>query len=112
MEDVSKGGADELPVKHDGKNKALSVCWILGFGSLSFMEQYANHWIRISSYSFPSSGAGSRFRWNSPPLQRWVQQDGRSVKFGAGNMSAYLFDPEIYTNGRISVPGGRRDIVP
>ncbi|CAN1810879.1 Equilibrative nucleotide transporter 3 [Linum perenne] len=34
MEAASNGGADELPAKLEGKNKALFVCWILGFGSL------------------------------------------------------------------------------
>ena len=28
-----------------------------------------------------------------------------SVKFGEGDGSAYLFDPDIYTDGRISVQG-------
>ncbi|RLM87334.1 fasciclin-like arabinogalactan protein 15 [Panicum miliaceum] len=32
------------------------------------------------------------------------EADG-SVKFGAGEGSAYLFDPDIYTDGRISVQG-------
>jgi hypothetical protein len=32
------------------------------------------------------------------------EADG-SVKFGTGEKSAYLFDPDIYTDGRISVQG-------
>ncbi|KAH0904869.1 hypothetical protein HID58_044372 [Brassica napus] len=32
------------------------------------------------------------------------EADG-SVKFGSGDRSAYLFDPDIYTDGRISVQG-------
>lgn len=32
------------------------------------------------------------------------EADG-SVKFGHGDGSAYLFDPDIYTDGRISVQG-------
>lgn len=32
------------------------------------------------------------------------EADG-SVRFGAGDSSAYLFDPDIYTDGRISVQG-------
>ncbi|PSS15840.1 Fasciclin-like arabinogalactan protein [Actinidia chinensis var. chinensis] len=32
------------------------------------------------------------------------EADG-SVKFGEGDVSAYLFDPDIYTDGRISVQG-------
>ncbi|XP_059659688.1 fasciclin-like arabinogalactan protein 17 [Cornus florida] len=32
------------------------------------------------------------------------EADG-SVKFGQGDVSAYLFDPDIYTDGRISVQG-------
>ncbi|KAL5708985.1 Fasciclin-like arabinogalactan protein 17 [Ranunculus cassubicifolius] len=32
------------------------------------------------------------------------EADG-SVKFGEGDLSAYLFDPDIYTDGRISVQG-------
>ncbi|KAL0344869.1 UNVERIFIED_CONTAM: Fasciclin-like arabinogalactan protein 16 [Sesamum radiatum] len=32
------------------------------------------------------------------------EADG-SVKFGQGEGSAYLFDPDIYTDGRISVQG-------
>ncbi|XP_059646560.1 fasciclin-like arabinogalactan protein 16 [Cornus florida] len=32
------------------------------------------------------------------------EADG-SVKFGQGDLSAYLFDPDIYTDGRISVQG-------
>lgn len=32
------------------------------------------------------------------------EADG-SVKFGDGERSAYLFDPDIYTDGRISVQG-------
>lgn len=32
------------------------------------------------------------------------EADG-SVKFGHGEGSAYLFDPDIYTDGRISVQG-------
>ncbi|KAF5744935.1 fasciclin-like arabinogalactan protein 17 [Tripterygium wilfordii] len=33
-----------------------------------------------------------------------LEADG-SVKFGAGDVAAYLFDPDIYTDGRISVQG-------
>lgn len=33
-----------------------------------------------------------------------LEADG-SVKFGSGDTSAYLFDPDIYTDGRISVQG-------
>jgi hypothetical protein len=32
------------------------------------------------------------------------EADG-SVKFGNGDLSGYLFDPDIYTDGRISVQG-------
>ncbi|OAY40700.1 fasciclin-like arabinogalactan protein 17 [Manihot esculenta] len=34
-----------------------------------------------------------------------AQEADGSVKFGAGDTSAYLFDPDIYTDGRISVQG-------
>ncbi|CAN0879290.1 Fasciclin-like arabinogalactan protein 17, partial [Linum grandiflorum] len=34
-----------------------------------------------------------------------AQEADGSVKFGAGDVSAYLFDPDIYTDGRISVQG-------
>ncbi|KAF5747753.1 hypothetical protein HS088_TW05G00480 [Tripterygium wilfordii] len=34
-----------------------------------------------------------------------AQEADGSVKFGAGDGSAYLFDPDIYTDGRISVQG-------
>ncbi|CAJ1979079.1 unnamed protein product [Sphenostylis stenocarpa] len=34
-----------------------------------------------------------------------AQEADGSVKFGHGDGSAYLFDPDIYTNGRISVQG-------
>jgi uncharacterized surface protein with fasciclin (FAS1) repeats len=34
-----------------------------------------------------------------------AQESDGSVKFGHGDSSAYLFDPDIYTDGRISVQG-------
>ncbi|RVW22010.1 Fasciclin-like arabinogalactan protein 16 [Vitis vinifera] len=34
-----------------------------------------------------------------------AQEADGSVKFGEGDGSAYLFDPDIYTDGRISVQG-------
>lgn len=34
-----------------------------------------------------------------------AQEADGSVKFGQGDVSAYLFDPDIYTDGRISVQG-------
>lgn len=34
-----------------------------------------------------------------------AQEADGSVKFGSGDVSAYLFDPDIYTDGRISVQG-------
>ncbi|KAJ6778559.1 FASCICLIN-LIKE ARABINOGALACTAN PROTEIN 17 [Salix koriyanagi] len=34
-----------------------------------------------------------------------AQEADGSVKFGSGDGSAYLFDPDIYTDGRISVQG-------
>ena len=34
-----------------------------------------------------------------------AQEADGSVKFGQGDGSAYLFDPDIYTDGRISVQG-------
>ncbi|KAI3939096.1 hypothetical protein MKX01_001964 [Papaver californicum] len=34
-----------------------------------------------------------------------AQEADGSVKFGNGDQSAYLFDPDIYTDGRISVQG-------
>ncbi|KAF2289590.1 hypothetical protein GH714_037353 [Hevea brasiliensis] len=34
-----------------------------------------------------------------------AQEADGSVKFGSGDTSAYLFDPDIYTDGRISVQG-------
>ncbi|KDP36078.1 hypothetical protein JCGZ_08722 [Jatropha curcas] len=34
-----------------------------------------------------------------------AQEADGSVKFGSGDASAYLFDPDIYTDGRISVQG-------
>lgn len=34
-----------------------------------------------------------------------AQEADGSVKFGHGDGSAYLFDPDIYTDGRISVQG-------
>ncbi|XAR53549.1 hypothetical protein NMG60_11022152 [Bertholletia excelsa] len=34
-----------------------------------------------------------------------AQEADGSVKFGDGDGSAYLFDPDIYTDGRISVQG-------
>ncbi|KAJ8754575.1 hypothetical protein K2173_005736 [Erythroxylum novogranatense] len=34
-----------------------------------------------------------------------AQEADGTVKFGSGDVSAYLFDPDIYTDGRISVQG-------
>ena len=34
-----------------------------------------------------------------------AQEADGSVRFGKGDGSAYLFDPDIYTDGRISVQG-------
>ncbi|XP_059432815.1 fasciclin-like arabinogalactan protein 15 [Corylus avellana] len=39
------------------------------------------------------------------PQQVVAQEADGSVKFGQGEGSAYLFDPDIYTDGRISVQG-------
>ncbi|CAN0847690.1 Fasciclin-like arabinogalactan protein 17 [Linum grandiflorum] len=39
------------------------------------------------------------------PHKVTAQEADGSVKFGAGEVSAYLFDPDIYTDGRISVQG-------
>ncbi|CAN1277759.1 Fasciclin-like arabinogalactan protein 17 [Linum perenne] len=39
------------------------------------------------------------------PHKVTAQEADGSVKFGAGDVSAYLFDPDIYTDGRISVQG-------
>ncbi|XP_059668625.1 fasciclin-like arabinogalactan protein 16 [Cornus florida] len=48
-----------------------------------------------------------KVRYNTLRLPHKVvaeEADG-SVKFGQGDVSAYLFDPDIYTDGRISVQG-------
>ncbi|PIA54209.1 hypothetical protein AQUCO_00900632v1 [Aquilegia coerulea] len=39
------------------------------------------------------------------PHKVMAQEADGSVKFGEGDESAYLFDPDIYTDGRISVQG-------
>ncbi|KAL5806370.1 hypothetical protein ACOSQ4_029103 [Xanthoceras sorbifolium] len=39
------------------------------------------------------------------PHKVTAQEADGSVKFGTGDGSAYLFDPDIYTDGRISVQG-------
>lgn len=39
------------------------------------------------------------------PHKVLAQEADGSVKFGHGDGSAYLFDPDIYTDGRISVQG-------
>ncbi|KHN43596.1 Fasciclin-like arabinogalactan protein 15 [Glycine soja] len=39
------------------------------------------------------------------PHKVLAQESDGSVKFGHGDSSAYLFDPDIYTDGRISVQG-------
>ncbi|KAK8967579.1 Fasciclin-like arabinogalactan protein 17 [Platanthera guangdongensis] len=39
------------------------------------------------------------------PLKIVAREADGSVKFGQGEGSAYLFDPDIYTDGRISVQG-------
>ncbi|WCJ34147.1 FASCICLIN-like arabinogalactan protein 17 precursor [Euphorbia peplus] len=39
------------------------------------------------------------------PHKVMAEEADGSVKFGAGDGSAYLFDPDIYTDGRISVQG-------
>lgn len=39
------------------------------------------------------------------PHKVTAQEADGSVKFGSGDKSAYLFDPDIYTDGRISVQG-------
>lgn len=39
------------------------------------------------------------------PHRVLAQEADGSVKFGSGDVSAYLFDPDIYTDGRISVQG-------
>lgn len=39
------------------------------------------------------------------PLKVVAEEADGSVKFGQGEGSAYLFDPDIYTDGRISVQG-------
>ncbi|XP_044507409.1 fasciclin-like arabinogalactan protein 16 [Mangifera indica] len=39
------------------------------------------------------------------PHKVTAQEADGSVKFGSGDGSAYLFDPDIYTDGRISVQG-------
>ncbi|XP_030449019.2 fasciclin-like arabinogalactan protein 17 [Syzygium oleosum] len=39
------------------------------------------------------------------PHKMVAQEADGSVKFGQGDGSAYLFDPDIYTDGRISVQG-------
>ncbi|CAI0406429.1 unnamed protein product, partial [Linum tenue] len=39
------------------------------------------------------------------PHKVTAQEADGSVKFGSGDVSAYLFDPDIYTDGRISVQG-------
>ncbi|KAK4760554.1 hypothetical protein SAY87_005447 [Trapa incisa] len=39
------------------------------------------------------------------PHKVMAQEADGSVKFGQGDGSAYLFDPDIYTDGRISVQG-------
>ena len=39
------------------------------------------------------------------PYKVEAQEADGSVKFGNGDGSAYLFDPDIYTDGRISVQG-------
>ena len=39
------------------------------------------------------------------PHKVLAQEADGSVKFGHGEGSAYLFDPDIYTDGRISVQG-------
>ncbi|XP_010534382.1 PREDICTED: fasciclin-like arabinogalactan protein 17 [Tarenaya hassleriana] len=39
------------------------------------------------------------------PHKVLAQEADGSVKFGHGDRSAYLFDPDIYTDGRISVQG-------
>nr|XP_043632197.1 fasciclin-like arabinogalactan protein 15 [Erigeron canadensis] len=39
------------------------------------------------------------------PHKVLAQEADGSVKFGSGDGSAYLFDPDIYTDGRISVQG-------
>ena len=39
------------------------------------------------------------------PHKMMAQEADGSVKFGDGEETAYLFDPDIYTDGRISVQG-------
>lgn len=39
------------------------------------------------------------------PRKVVAEEANGSVKFGQGEASAYLFDPDIYTDGRISVQG-------
>lgn len=39
------------------------------------------------------------------PMKVMAEEADGSVKFGQGDGSAYLFDPDIYTDGRISVQG-------
>ncbi|GAB2274521.1 Fasciclin-like arabinogalactan protein 17 [Dionaea muscipula] len=39
------------------------------------------------------------------PLKVTAEEADGSVKFGEGDGSAYLFDPDLYTDGRISVQG-------
>ncbi|XP_022957871.1 fasciclin-like arabinogalactan protein 17 [Cucurbita moschata] len=48
-----------------------------------------------------------KVRYDSLRLPHKVvaQEADGSVKFGSGDGSAYLFDPDIYTDGRISVQG-------
>ncbi|EMS51573.1 hypothetical protein TRIUR3_27345 [Triticum urartu] len=50
--------------------------------------------------TLPSSSAA-----NSSTGKVTAREADGSVKFGHGEGSAYLFDPDIYTDGRISVQG-------
>ncbi|EPS68119.1 hypothetical protein M569_06649, partial [Genlisea aurea] len=46
-----------------------------------------------------------RYGTLSPPHKLVAEEADGSVRFGEGEASAYLFDPDIYTDGRISVQG-------
>lgn len=39
------------------------------------------------------------------PMKVTAEEADGSVKFGEGDQAAYLYDPDIYTDGRISVQG-------
>ncbi|KAL2513517.1 Fasciclin-like arabinogalactan protein 16 [Forsythia ovata] len=105
---ISKGYVLTVMAPNDEAMAKLTTNWLSELGEpeqIMYYHLIPEYQTEESMYNLVRRFGKVRYDTLKLPNKVVAEEANGSVKFGQGEGFAYLFDPDIYTDGRISVQG-------